>query len=594
MRLLPLTFWKSEMQRNACVRLCVPLLAAVCLICLWGGDGLAAANSLLTVCPSGCDHITIQDALAAAADGDTIQLQVTTHSEFGIQVDKSVTIEGLGTFSTTLQAATLPYSAPGPVLTITPGHTVHIRDMILRHGNATLGGGIYNDGSVVTLTGVQVRVNNATSGGGIYNTSTGTITLVESFVVLNTAQSGGGVFNAGVLVLHSSQITDHANTDRGGGIYNTGDVTLQDSALIANAADWAGGSNMQGGGIYNEGSLTVIGSSLVDNWTGTGVSSPVGGGIYSTGNLTMYNSSLEDNRAFRGAGLYASGDTLIKQSQIDNNGDIATNAGGGILIAASGDTVTILDSTIQNNRATSGAGIVVVASGSEVALRGTTIRANTAATSGGGLAVFGSGLSLTNVTVSGNSANANGGGIFVSYTGEVELHNVTITENTADADDDEVGNGGGLYLETLNNDSGAARIGNTLIANNQDHSDVPSTDSPDCHGEVVSMGYNLVRSLGFSLNGPPCSISGETTGNQIGVDPLLDVLADNGGPTLTHALLPGSPAQDAGDPAGCLDEDDQPLVADQRHALRINRCDVGAFELGGLLPHAYLPLVIQQ
>jgi predicted outer membrane repeat protein len=591
MRMLHQTFRK---RGGVLRRLRVLFLAALWIVCLWGKTGMASVNNILTVCPSGCDHAKVRDALEAAVNGDTIQLLTTTpHSEIDIQVDKDVTIEGMGTYSTTLQAATLPYTAPGPVLTISPGHTVNIRDMIIRHGNATLGGGIYNDGSEVSLTGVQVRVNNATHGGGIYNASTGTVILEGSFVALNNAQSGGGIFNAGVLILRSSQITDNVNADRGGGIYNTGEATLEESGLNANAADMPGGSSQLGGGIYNEGSLTLIDSSLVDNWTGS-TSSRVGGGIYSTGSLTVYHSSLEDNRAFRGAGLYVSGDTLITNSQITHNGAPGTtNAGGGIFAAAATGTITVLDSSVENNFATRGAGVVVLVSGGEVAIRDTTIHANTAELSGGGLVVFGSGLSLTNVTISGNSANENGGAIFVSYTGVVDLFNVTISGNTADADDDGAGNGGGLYLETLNNDSGVARIGNTLIANNLDFSDIPLIRAPDCYGEVFSMGYNLVRALGFSFGEPPCSIAGETTGNQIGVDPLLDVLADNGGPTMTHALLPGSPAQNAGDPDGCLDEDDQLLPADQRHALRNGRCDAGAFELGGLRPQAFLPLVIQ-
>ena len=591
------SFQEADTRKSATAWL--PVLFMVALYLNWLCIGAPAkahaspiqAHSTLNVCPSGCDYTTLQDAINAAMDGDTIQLLATSpHSEFGILVDKSVSIVGLGMYTTTLQAAVLPYTAPGPVLTISPGKTVHIRDLTLRHGNATLGGGIYNDVGTVSLDRVTVRVNNATSGSGIYNTSTSTLTLNESKVVLNTAQSGGGIFNAGVLIMLSSEVTDHSGIDRGGGIYNTGNATLRHSTILGNAADRAGGSYLQGGGIYNSGSLTLIGSYIIDNMTGSGTLSPVGGGIYSEGELVIYDSALDSNVSFRGAGLYSTGSALIMRTQVTNNGALGTsNAGGGLLISSTGNPITIQDSLIENNVATTGGGIAVFGSG-EITIRATTIHANSGSI-GGGILVFGSGLSLTNVTISGNTVDEDGGGIYVHSIGEVDLFNGTITENIADADDNGTGNGGGLYLQTVNNDSGVARMRNTLIANNQDLSDLPATRSPDCHGEVISSGYNLIRSLGILLGSPPCSIAGETTGNQIGVDPQLDVLKDNGGSAWTHGLLPGSPAVNAGNPAGCLDEDDQILPADQRGAIRVDRCDIGAFELGGLLPRQYLPFI---
>ena len=91
-----------------------------------------------------------------------------------------------------------------------------------------------------------------------------------------------------------------------------------------------------------------------------------------------------------------------------------------------------------------------------------------------------------------------------------------------------------------------------------------------------------MNSLGSILVSDPsgCVISGTTAGNQLGTDPRLGPLADNGGPTLTHALLPGSPAIDAVTAGNCP-------AADQRGVSRpqdgtgdgVRACDIGAFEV---------------
>jgi hypothetical protein len=77
----------------------------------------------------------------------------------------------------------------------------------------------------------------------------------------------------------------------------------------------------------------------------------------------------------------------------------------------------------------------------------------------------------------------------------------------------------------------------------------------------------------------PCTVTGDLTGVQFGVDPELEPLGAWGGPTWTHALGGSSPAIDAGDPAGCTDYSGAPLPQDQRGAPRVGVCDLGAFEL---------------
>ena len=102
----------------------------------------------------------------------------------------------------------------------------------------------------------------------------------------------------------------------------------------------------------------------------------------------------------------------------------------------------------------------------------------------------------------------------------------------------------------------------------------------DIGGPWLSGGYNLIGSSSGM------TITGDTATNILDVDPLLAPLADNGGPTPTHALLPGSPAIDAGNPTACFALDGTPLLVDQRGVFRpldgdgdgTARCDIGAFE----------------
>jgi Ca2+-binding RTX toxin-like protein len=158
---------------------------------------------------------------------------------------------------------------------------------------------------------------------------------------------------------------------------------------------------------------------------------------------------------------------------------------------------------------------------------------------------------LTNVTISGNSAAEEGGGL-VAYE-PVSLNNVTITGNTANSDGDASGDGGGIVQA-----GGAITIRNSIVAGNVDG----GGEAPDCSGPVASGGHNILGS------GAGCS--GFTgVGDLVGVDPLLGPLADNGGPTPTHALLKGSPAVDAGG-TDCAPTDQRGLP---------RNCDVGAYEL---------------
>ena len=166
----------------------------------------------------------------------------------------------------------------------------------------------------------------------------------------------------------------------------------------------------------------------------------------------------------------------------------------------------------------------------------------------GGLAT----LTLINSTVSGNAAGnaaGNGGGGIYNEDGTAELANSTVSSNTTTS------NGGGI-----SNAGGTVTIDNTIVAN--------SLAGDDCAGVITVEGNNFVESPGA------CVIVGSGTANG-GFDPLLGPLANNGGPTQTHALLAGSPAIDAGS-ADC-----PPPATDQRGVARPQgpACDIGSVEV---------------
>jgi hypothetical protein len=203
-------------------------------------------------------------------------------------------------------------------------------------------------------------------------------------------------------------------------------------------------------------------------------------------------------------------------------------------------------------------------------------------------------IRIVNSTISGNSAGASGAGLAIyddTAGGEtaLDLFNVTLAHNKANADEDQFGNGGGLvsgYDSQAGAEPPVINVRHSLIANNLRFEDLINGDfADDCAAVITSQGYNLIEAtLG-------CTVNGDTTGILTGMDPKLGPLTNNGGATFSHALQLGSPAIDAGDPAGCLDAEGGALTTDQRGYLRpadggsgSARCDIGAFEFGAVAP----------
>ncbi len=240
------------------------------------------------------------------------------------------------------------------------------------------------------------------------------------------------------------------------------------------------------------------------------------------------------------------------------------SAGGGIF---NGGALILNNSIISGNTAQFGGGIANGGRSSDyvgtvLTLNNTVVSNNTASYLGHGGGIYNIGtLTLNNSTVTGNMAPEGGGGIrgftsISSYPGTLSLNNSTVTNNSASY-------GGGIFVDHYD----TWTLKNSILAGN-----TAAAAGPDCSGTIGSSGYNLVE------NTSGCTFNA-ATGDLLNVDAKLGPLQDNGGPTLTHALLPGSPAIDAGNPAGCADNLGNLLAFDQRGAPRVGRCDIGAYEV---------------
>jgi len=231
-----------------------------------------------------------------------------------------------------------------------------------------------------------------------------------------------------------------------------------------------------------------------------------------------------------------------------SNGNSASDGGG---IVNQG-TLTLSASAITNSSSTGSGGGMVNVGGSTMTISGSTLTGNTAPI-GAGVA-NGGGLTILNSTIS-----ANNGRGFTNSAGTATIINSTISGNT-DA---------GIEAVV------AVSIGNSIVANAQNN-------SPDVDGTFTSQGNNLIGDKGSST-GFTNGVNGDHvgTGGAL-VNPLLGPLANNGGPTQTHALLPGSPAINAG--SNTL-ANNATLTTDQRGAgfARIvnTTVDIGAFESRG-------------
>jgi hypothetical protein len=374
--------------------------------------------------------------------------------------------------------------------------------------------GVFPD-KIATISGVSIRNGQS----GIWN-ALGTLAVSNCVVSLN---SYGGLYNDhGALTVSNCVITGNSYF----GIGSNGSVGPTRPVELGN--DRGDAQKISGDHASVSVSLTVA-NSIVSGNSGPGVyndSAPV----------TIVNSTLTGNSTGQdfgyGGGISSTGrkaPAIVMVTNSTISGNSAFYSGGGI--ASYFSSVTIVSSTISGNSAGDiGGGIA-----------------------GGNFA----GVAIVNSTISGNSAGNSGGGIFNGYPGHVVIANSTLGGNSA-------ASGGGIYNDQQPNAKTLLEISNTILNAGASGENIYNNG-----GTVTSHGYNLSSDDGGGyLTGP---------GDQINTDPLLGPLQDNGGPTLTHVPLPGSPAIDAGDPNFT-----PPPLRDQRgpcfHRLFGHRIDIGSVE----------------
>ncbi len=477
-----------------------------------------------------------------------------------------------------------------------------------------------------TITTAMITNNTATGndadqgGGGLYAVPSGSILVLDAEITGNVANgtsgSGGGVFSAGSVTLRNATVSGNTANRAGGGIEDArGTVVLEDVVLSDNSIGIAAPGN--GGGLHSGGGDVTITGGIV-----SGNTAVEGGGLWTNGTMTINggagdlegdsapdsdedaaiggdrsmfititgNVASGDAAGIGGGGIFveSGGEASIRFAVIDDNFATGTSGSGGGLMVADGASARVSFSEITGNSANrAGGGIELFDDGTtdaetSVALRNVTLDGNEIDTAmpgnGGGIHAGGAGaVTLRQTTVSNNNARE-GGGIWISGSGSADIGNSTVVRNTATEFGGGVydnggasisissstvafnaagGNGGGLVSQ-----GAAFSFQNTIVASN-----TASGQGADCFGTFQSGDYNLIQTPGG------CTISGKTSYNVNGTNPMLADLADNGGFTQTLAPMVGSAAINAGQST---------YDFDQRGLQRNNgQDDIGAVEFNG-------------
>jgi hypothetical protein len=395
----------------------------------------------------------------------------------------------------------------------------------------------------VTVRGLTLTGGDAYfSGGAILARET--LLVNECTITKNAAGNNGGAISGRSVILSSSNISSNLARSffdaRGGGILAEDDVTVTSSTITGNAV---GPGDSGGGGILAGRDVTVSLSTISGNWA------PIGGGIRAR-NVTVTSSVICENG---GGGISALGNVSVNSSTILEN-----PAGGGI--RAHLGNVIVTSSTISGN-------------------------------GGGGINARGY-VNVTSSTIMGNAARGfgddgdnHGGGIHAQ--GDISVTSSTITGNLARD------SGGGVSAPA----SAKVMIKNSIVAGNTDNGTAPDLQHLNASmQEPLSIEHSLIGdNKGTSLTEAPVGTP-NAKGNLIGgpkhgvIDPKLGPLANYGGPTFAHALLPGSPAINAGDPNAVAGMNGVPLY-DQRGApfVRVagGRIDMGAVESQPIPPAVF-------
>jgi CSLREA domain-containing protein len=447
---------------------------------------------------------------------------------------QNLTIEGAGPGQTVIEACKLGDRA----LQVAPEASVTLKDLTITNGNAQDG----TDGAAGGDYGSEGEPGNpGANGGAILNE--GNLTLSDTALTDNHAGNAGAGGEGGPLGGSGGLGGDGGD---GGAIASTGTLTLSDTTISGNSA-----GNGGAGGTAVVGS-TANGQSGDGGSGNSGGGGGGGGGIANfAGTATIEGSTITANTSGAG-GAGSSGQNSAPAQGNGGNGGEGGFGGNGAGIAIAGSiikhaTLQATDDTIQGNIAGDGANAGNPGgAASDIFQAGKAGNGGNGGYGGGVENLLFSATQLVNLTIAENSAGQRGLGGAAS---------ASFPAGTNGTD----GHGGGVYGL-----SSPPTLQNTILYENQ--------TGGDCRGAIVDGGHNLAFSKP-SLQGivtDPCELSGFN-----GEDPKLAPLADNGGPTQTMRLQPGSAAIDQvpASGAGCP-------ATDQRGVARPSgtACDIGAYE----------------
>ena len=412
--------------------------------------------------------------------------------------------------------------------------------------------------------------------------------------ILDASTSGGDTINfaiSGVITLESGELAIAKNLTITGPGANVLTVRRNPAAgapefrifFIGNGAHVTiSGLTIRNGRDYNSGAILNDGSTLTVNncvFTANSGGGYGGGGIMNDGSnanarLTVNNCVFDGNTAeFMAAGILnfstgGSANLTVSNCIFSNN---SAFDGGATVNYASGGTATavVSNTTLTGNSASEQVGragaihnnAVSVGGRAMLTVSNCTFTNNSTDYAGGGIYNSAGNLQVSNSTFSGNSASGNGGGIYTEYDrAAVRITNCTFSGNSA-------GSGGGIYCQG----DTTVTVGNTLLKRGATGENIYNA------AHFVSRGHNLSNDAGGGDNGTGPGGLLNQPGDIRNTNPQIAPLADNGGPTKTMALLPNSPAINAGNDAIAPPRD-------QRGYLRNGTSDIGAFEFGGITP----------
>jgi hypothetical protein len=350
--------------------------------------------------------------------------------------------------------------------------------------------------------------------------------------VTSTADSGPGTLRNALAGVCNGGTIGFAPALAGQTITNLSALTIGKNVTIDGTA--APGLTISGNNanrvlVVNSGTVATVKALTLTN----GYGFQLAGGVLNNGSLTLDHVRVTGNTMTTNAGDFWQG-------------------GGGIY-NGDGATLNLLDSTVSGNTAGwSGGGVYSFFNTTTTIVR-STISGNVSNDVGGGIRSLGD-FTITNSTISGNRSTGWHGGAIFHTDGDMEIDNSTIANNTGPDWAPSA-----IFIGSFNAAVPTLSLTNNIISGNQwygcDH----------WTGAVVltSGGHNLMQD-------DSCS---PVASDIIGSDAQIGPLADNGGPTMTHALLPDSPAVDAADPAASPPTDQRGVSRPQGPDP-----DIGAYE----------------